>query len=78
MNGNPLKGQKALVTGASSGIGEGIARALGAAGAAVVVNYNSKPDAALRIVDELTSQGVEAMAIGADVSREGISSPTRK
>ena len=70
MNGRPLKGQKALVTGASSGIGEGIARALGAAGAAVVVNYNAKPDAALRIVDELTSQGVEAMAIGADVSRE--------
>jgi glucose 1-dehydrogenase len=66
----PLKGQKAVVTGASSGIGEGIARALGAAGAAVVVNYNSKPDAALRIVDELASQGVEAMAIGADVSRE--------
>jgi glucose 1-dehydrogenase len=66
----PLKGQKALVTGASSGIGEGIARALGAAGAAVVVNYNSKPDAALRIVEDLVSQGVEAMAIGADVSRE--------
>ena len=66
----PLKGQKALVTGASSGIGEGIARALGAAGAAVVINYNSKPDAALRIVDDLVKQGVEAMAIGADVSRE--------
>jgi glucose 1-dehydrogenase len=66
----PLKGQKALVTGASSGIGEGIARALGAAGAAVVVNYNSKPDSALRIVEDLVSQGVEAMAIGADVSRE--------
>jgi glucose 1-dehydrogenase len=66
----PLKGQKALVTGASSGIGEGIARALGAAGAAVVVNYNSKPDAALRIVEDLVGEGVEAMAIGADVSRE--------
>jgi glucose 1-dehydrogenase len=66
----PLKGQKALVTGASSGIGEGIARALGAAGAAVVVNYNSKPDAALRIVEDLMSHGVEAMAIGADVSCE--------
>jgi glucose 1-dehydrogenase len=70
VNVQPLKGQKAVVTGASSGIGEGIARALGAAGAAVAVNYNSKPDAALRIVDELASQGVEAMAIGADVSRE--------
>jgi glucose 1-dehydrogenase len=69
-NGQPLKGQKALVTGASSGIGEGIARALGAAGAAVAVNYHSKPDAALGIVDELAGQGVESMAIGADVSRE--------
>ena len=66
----PLKGQTALVTGASSGIGEGVARALGAAGAAVVVNYNSKPDAALRIVEDLVGQGMEAMAIGADVSRE--------
>ena len=35
----PLKGQKALVTGANSGIGEGVAKSLGAAGAAVVVNY---------------------------------------
>jgi glucose 1-dehydrogenase len=70
MTAQPLKGQKALVTGASSGIGEGIARALAAAGAAVVVNYNSKPDAALRIVDELVSGGAEALAIGADVSRE--------
>jgi glucose 1-dehydrogenase len=66
----PLRGQKALVTGASSGIGEGVARALGAAGAAVVVNYHSKPDAALRIVEDLVGQGVEAMAIAADVSRE--------
>jgi len=66
----PLNGQKALVTGASSGIGEGIARAMAAAGAAVVVNYNSKPDAALRIVNDLVAQGAEAMAIGADVSRE--------
>ena len=35
----PLQGQKALVTGANSGIGEGVAKALGAAGAAVVVNW---------------------------------------
>src|SRR5262249_47256937 len=39
MDHQPLRGQRALVTGASSGIGEGIARALGAAGASVVVNY---------------------------------------
>ena len=47
MTGNrPLEGQKALVTGANSGIGEGVARALGAAGASVVVNYLSKPEVA--------------------------------
>ena len=46
MDHQPLRGQRALVTGATSGIGEGVARALGAAGAAVVVNFVSKPDAA--------------------------------
>jgi len=66
----PLEGQKALVTGANSGIGEGVARALGAAGAAVVVNYVSKPEAAQRLVDELTATGVQAMALRADVSKE--------
>ena len=66
----PLKGQKALVTGASSGIGEGVARALGAAGADVVVNYVSKPETAERIASEIRSGGVQALAIQADVSRE--------
>ncbi len=66
----PLKGQKALVTGANSGIGEGIARALGAAGAAVVVNYITNPEAARQIVDDIKANGVEAMAIRADVSKE--------
>ena len=46
----PLKNQKALVTGASSGIGEACALALGAAGADVVVNYRSNPDEADRVV----------------------------
>ena len=58
MDHQPLKGQKALVTGANSGIGEGVARALGAAGAAVVVNYVSKPDAAenvAQVVKEIAS-----------------------
>ena len=71
MTHQPLKGQKALVTGASSGIGEGIARALGAAGADVVVNYVVKPEAAERIAAEIRSGGVQALAIQADVSREG-------
>jgi glucose 1-dehydrogenase len=66
----PLRGQKALVTGASSGIGEGIARALGAAGAAVVVNYAGNAAGAARVVADLTSAGAEALAIRADVARE--------
>ena len=65
-----LKGQKALVTGASSGIGAGVARALGRAGASVVVNYSSNAQAAEQIVDELKAMGVDAMAIKADVSKE--------
>jgi glucose 1-dehydrogenase len=70
MDQQPLRGQRALVTGASSGIGEGIARALAAAGASVVVNYASKPDAAHRVVDELKTHGVDALAIRADVASE--------
>ena len=66
----PLKGQKALVTGAGSGIGEGVALALGAAGAAVVVNYITNPEAAERIADKIRAGGSEAMAIQADVSQE--------
>ena len=66
----PLRGQKALVTGASSGIGEGIARALGTAGAAVVVNYSSNTAGADRVVADLCAAGSEALAIRADVARE--------
>jgi glucose 1-dehydrogenase len=66
----PLRGQKALVTGASSGIGEGIARALAAAGAAVAVNYSGNAAGAARVVDELRGAGGEARAIRADVARE--------
>jgi glucose 1-dehydrogenase len=66
----PLKGQKALVTGANSGIGEGVAHALAAAGADVAVNYVARPEDAARVVAELKRLGVTAMAIRADVSRE--------
>ena len=65
-----LKGQKALVTGANSGIGEGVARALAVAGADVVVNYGSRPEDAERVVADLKTVGVRAMAVRADVSRE--------
>jgi glucose 1-dehydrogenase len=70
MEGRPLRGQKALVTGANSGIGEGVARALGAAGADVVVNYVTQADAARRVAEEIARDGVAAMALRADVSRE--------
>ena len=66
----PLKGQRALVTGASSGIGAGVARALGAAGASVVVNYVVKPEAADAVADDIRAAGGEAMTLRADVSRE--------
>jgi glucose 1-dehydrogenase len=66
----PLKGQKALVTGASSGIGAGVARALASAGAAVAVNYSSSPQGARRVVDDIKNRGGEAMAIRANVSVE--------
>ena len=66
----PLKGQKALVTGANSGIGEGAALALAAAGAAVAVNYVTNPEAAQAVVDKIQGSGSDAMAIRADVSKE--------
>ena len=70
MESRPLRGQKALVTGANSGIGAGVARALAAAGAAVVVNYVSDEDAAKRLVEDLEAGGTEAFAVRADVSSE--------
>jgi len=65
-----LMGQKALVTGANSGIGRGVAIALGQAGADVVVNYVEGDDAANAVVDELRGFGVQALAYKADVSSE--------
>jgi len=70
MKGEMLKGQKALVTGASSGIGEAVARALGAAGADVVVNYGRQVEKARAIAAEIARKGVRTLAIQADVSRE--------
>jgi glucose 1-dehydrogenase len=68
--GGILAGQVAIVTGASSGIGHAIARAYGAAGAAVAVNYNSRAEPAERLAAEIMGAGGEAFAIGADVSKE--------
>jgi 3-oxoacyl-[acyl-carrier protein] reductase len=58
----------ALVTGASRGIGRGIALALAGAGHDVVVNYASNADAAASVVSEVESHGVRASAVRADVS----------
>lgn len=66
----PLQGQKALVTGANSGIGEACAIALGAAGAAVCINYHSNPEEAERVVRVISDGGSKAIAIQADVSDE--------
>jgi glucose 1-dehydrogenase len=65
-----LKGQKAIVTGASSGIGRSIALALGHAGADVCVNYVSGADKAQAMVDELRGHGHTAIAFQADISKE--------
>jgi glucose 1-dehydrogenase len=66
----PLAGQKALVTGASSGIGQGIAIALGMAGADVLCNYRSNREGAEETVARVTSHGVKAMPHQCDVAKE--------
>jgi 3-oxoacyl-[acyl-carrier protein] reductase len=60
-----LKGKIAVVTGASKGIGAGIARALGAAGATVVVNYASSESDANAVVSNIEALGGHAVAIPA-------------
>jgi 3-oxoacyl-[acyl-carrier protein] reductase len=64
-----LDGKVALVTGASKGIGAGIAKGLGAAGASVVVNYASSKEGADRVVSEIVAQGGKAFAAHGDVSK---------
>lgn len=65
-----LNGQTALVTGANSGIGEGVAISLSQAGANVIVNYVVNPDAANAVVEQIKATGGNAVAIQADVSKE--------
>lgn len=65
-----LKGQSALVTGANSGIGRGVAIALANEGANVVVNYISHPETAEEVVAEIMQNGGAAIAVRADVSNE--------
>lgn len=62
-----LNGKVAVVTGASKGIGAGIAKEFAAEGAKVVVNYARSKDAAQKVVDEIKAAGGEAVAVQADV-----------
>src|ERR1700687_4237297 len=64
-----LSNKVAIVTGASKGIGGGIAPALGAAGARVAVKYSSDRQGAERVAQAITDNGGEAIAVGADVSK---------
>lgn len=66
----PLAGQKAIVTGGSSGIGAAVVRAFAVAGAVVGINYHSNAAAADQIVREIERNGGKALALKADVSRE--------
>src|ERR1700758_65133 len=64
-----LKGKVAVVTGASKGIGAGIAKELAAQGASVVVNYASSKEGAEKVVAEITKAGGKAIAVGGSVAK---------
>lgn len=66
---NKLDEKIAVVTGASKGIGAGIARALAAAGASVVVNYSSSKQGAEKVVAEIEKAGGRAIAVGGSVEK---------
>jgi len=70
MKNGKLTDHVAVVTGASKGIGAGIAKHLAAEGAAVVVNYASSKEGADKVVDEITKQGGKAIAVQGDVAKK--------
>jgi 3-oxoacyl-[acyl-carrier protein] reductase len=67
---NKLAGKVAIVTGASKGIGAGIAKQLAAEGASVVVNYSTSKEGADRVVNEIAKKGGKAVAVQANVAKE--------
>jgi glucose 1-dehydrogenase len=71
MTETPLANQRVLITGASSGIGAGMARGFAEAGAAVVVNHLRQAEAAGAIVDEIAARGGRAVAVDGNVSSPG-------
>ncbi len=64
-----LNGKVAIVTGASKGIGAGIAKSFADAGALVVVNYSSSKEGADKVVADITAKGGKAVAVQANVSK---------
>jgi 3-oxoacyl-[acyl-carrier protein] reductase len=77
-----LTGKVAVVTGASKGIGAGIAKELAAQGASVVVNYASSREGAEKVVAEITKAGGKAIAVGGSVAKaaeiNGLFAATKK
>jgi 3-oxoacyl-[acyl-carrier protein] reductase len=70
MNNGKLNGKVAVVTGASKGIGAGIAKEFGDAGAAVIVNYASSKTDADKVVNEITKRGGKAVAVQGSVTKK--------
>ena len=70
MKNGKLNGKVAVVTGASKGIGAGIAKQFAAEGALVVVNYASAKMDADKVVDEITKRGGEAIAVQGNVAKK--------
>src|SRR5260221_5526189 len=77
MSNKKLVGKVAVVTGASKGIGAGIAKHLAAEGGAVVVNYASSKEGADQVVDEITKGGGKAIAPGPRAPTGGLGAPSR-